>query len=274
MSEDSRGSGKETSFIEKIVPVLLLATIALAFAVGVMWQKVMDKDSDNQNSNAKVTTTPQAQKPALSMDMVKSLFKQDLVKFGTDDKKVLFVEVSDPSCPYCSIASGKNKSLSTSAAGGKFKYVADGGTYQAPVPEMKKLVDAGKASYIYIYSPGHGAGEMGARAMYCAYEKDKFWEVHDLLMGDKGYDLLNNTIKNDKTKAGEMAQFLAGVVDSSFMKSCLESDKYDKRLASDTQLSAALGAQGTPYFLVNSTPFSGAYDYKNLETVVKSALGE
>lgn len=274
MTEEEKRSEKQPNFIERIVPVLLLATIALAFVVGTMWQKVMNPVTSGDKTAAQVTGTPQAEKTTVTLDMVKNLFKQDLVKFGGDNKKVLFVEVSDPSCPYCSLASGKNKSLSQSVSGGRFKYVADGGTYLAPVPEMKKLVDSGKASYVYIYSPGHGAGEMGAKAMYCAFEKNKFWEVHDLLMGDKGYDLLNNTVKNDKTKAGDLAQFLAGAVDSSFMKSCLESDKYDKRLISETQLSSALGAQGTPYFLVNATPFSGAYDYKNMETAVKAALGE
>jgi hypothetical protein len=75
-----------------------------------------------------------------------------------------------------------------------------GGTYKAPVLEMKKLVDEGKASFVYIYYPGHGAGEMGTKSMYCAQEKGLFWQVHDLLMTDAGYKLMNETVKNDKTK--------------------------------------------------------------------------
>lgn len=76
-----------------------------------------------------------------------------------------------------------------------------GGTYVAPVPEMKRLVDEGKAAFVFIYTNGHGNGEMGTKAMYCAHEKGNFWPVHDKLMSSEGYGLLNDVVKNDKTKS-------------------------------------------------------------------------
>ncbi len=150
--------------------------------------------------------------------------------------------------------------------------VADGGTYVAPVPEMKKLLDSGKASYAYIYSPGHGNGEMGTKAFYCAYDKNKFWEVHSKIMTNDGYNLLNNTVKNDKTKSQEIADFLKSVVDPVEMKKCLDSGKYDAQLQADTSLATSLGIQGTPGFLVNTTLYAGAYSYKDMETTVDSLL--
>lgn len=150
--------------------------------------------------------------------------------------------------------------------------MADGGTYIAPVPEMKKLVDSGKAAFAYIYYPGHGNGEMGAKALYCAAEKGKFWEVHDLLMTSKGYDLINNTVKNDKAKSGELAEFLKSAFDAASMKACLAGGKYDTRIQDDMKLASGLGVQGTPGFFVNSTPFSGAYSYKDMESAVTAAL--
>lgn len=68
-----------------------------------------------------------------------------------------------------------------------------------------------------------------------------------------------------------MAEFLkpANVPD---LKTCLDSSKYDARLASDMALGQSLGVSGTPGFYVNDTNFAGAYSYKDMESVVASAL--
>ena len=257
------------SLLEKFVPALLVITVGLAFLVGVLWQKV--ENIGKGNTNTTTGTQQQAPEPVkVSPDQIKGLFDKDVIKFGNKDSKVLFVEASDPSCPYCHIAAGLNPELNTQV-GPQFKLVSDGGTYIAPVIEMKKLVDSGKASFVWLYFNGHGNGEMGTKAMYCAYEKGKFWEVHDLLMTSKGYDLLNNTVKNDKAQSGVLADFLKSAnVDG--LKSCLESTKYDDRLASDMALGRELGVSGTPGFFVNENNFAGAYSYKDMESVVKHAL--
>jgi len=212
--------------------------------------------------------------PTISLETIKSLFDKDLVKFGDKDRKVIFVEISDPSCPYCHVAAGLNPELNRQIdpTNNTFKLVSDGGKYLAPIPEMKKLLDSGKASFVWIYSPGHGNGEMGTKALYCANEKGKFWEVSNLLMNSKGYDLLNNTIKNDKTKSGDLAAYLKSAVDSTFLKECLDSGKYDARLAEDTQLATTLGFQGTPDFFVNDKNFPGAYNYTDIKSTVDTAL--
>lgn len=263
------------NLLEKLVPVLLLTSIALAFVVGALWQKVSSLEKKGEVTTPKTATqeqvTPQPEQTKVALDQIKAFFAKDVIKFGDERRKVLFVEISDPSCPYCHIAAGKNPELNKQA-GERFKLVADGGTYVAPVPEMKKLVEQGKASFVWIYTPGHGSGEMGTKALYCAYEKDKFWEVHDLLMTNKGYDLLNNTVKNDKAKSGELAEFLKSAIDPGFLKSCLDSGKYDERLSKDTSLASSLGVQGTPGFFVNETKFAGAYSFKDMESAVTAAL--
>jgi len=224
-------------------------------------------------SDTTVQPTAKAQ-PTVSLNTIKDLFSKDLIKFGDENRKVIFVEISDPSCPYCHVAAGLNPELNRQIdpTNNTFKLVSDGGKYLAPVPEMKKLVDSGKASFVWIYSPGHGNGEMGTKALYCANEKGKFWEVSNLLMNSKGYDLLNNTIKNDKTKSGDLAAYLKSAVDSTFLKECLDSGKYDARLAEDTQLATTLGFQGTPDFFVNDKNFPGAYNYTDIKSTVDTAL--
>jgi protein-disulfide isomerase len=179
--------------------------------------------------------------------------------------------VADPSCPYCSASSGKNPALNNQI-GPQFKLVSDGGTYVAPVEEMKKMVDSGQAGYAYIYFPGHRNGDMAMKALYCADEKGKFWQAHDLLMAEAGYNLINNTVLNDKTKSGELAEFLKSAVAVADMKSCLDSGKYDSVLSADTSLAQTLGVQGTPGFFVNTTPFAGAYSWTDMKSAVDAAL--
>ncbi len=259
--------------LERFVPILLIVSVALAFLVGMLWQKVtyLEKGvtvAGTQAQQAGTAPTPQT----ASLDQIKDLFNKDLIKFGDANSKLLLVEVADPSCPYCHIAGGLNPELNKQVSP-QYTLVSDGGTYVAPVTEMKKLVDAGQASFVWIYSPGHGNGEMGTKAMYCAYENGKFWDVHDVLMTNKGYDFLNNTIKNDKTKSGDLADFLARVYDKNTMKACLDSGKYDQRILDDTSLARTIGVSGTPGFYINEKFFPGAYSFKDMEVTVKAALG-
>src|SRR3989344_1134737 len=262
----------------KVVPVLVILLIVASFFLGSFYTRVkmLEKGITTSGNTGTVagagTNQPAAGvKPQVSLDQVKNVFKQDVIKFGDTNRKLLLVEVADPSCPFCHVAAGKNPELNKQV-GGQFTLVADGGTYVAPIPEFKKLLDSGKAAFAYIYTPGHGNGEMGTKALYCASEKGKFWEAHDLLMTNTGYDLLNNTVKNDKTKSRELADFLKEAVDPSTLKSCLDSGKYDSRLSEDVKLASGMGVNGTPGFFINTQTFAGAYSYKDMESAVTEAL--
>jgi protein-disulfide isomerase len=83
---------------------------------------------------------------------------------------------------------------------------------------------------------------------------------------------MNTTVQNDKTKSQVVADFLKSVVDPSFLKTCLDSGKYDARLQSDQELATSLGIQGTPDFYVNGSNFPGAYSYTDMASAVTSAL--
>lgn len=259
-----------------IVPVLVVVAVGLAFFSGTLWQKV--KNLEKGTSTDKTTDTAAVK---VDLNTIKGLFDKDVIKFGNAKSKLIFVEMSDPSCPYCHIAGGYDPEIAVSA-GDRFKYVSNGGSYIPPVTEMEKLVKEGKASFIYIYYPGHGNGEMAMKALYCANEQGKYWEVKKLIMSDAGYAIQNGsnaagksasvTVGNDKTKSGDMANFLKSVIDPEFMKSCLDSGKYDARLQSDQELAAQLGIQGTPNFYVNETNFAGAYSYAEMESAVEEAL--
>jgi protein-disulfide isomerase len=246
--------------------IIIAASILISAGGGGLVAKTTAVATATPTTTAATTTGT----VTVDLDTIKNLYKGDYMKFGDENRKVLFVEVADPSCPYCHIAAGKNPELNKSA--GSFTLVQDGGTYIAPVPEMKKLLDEGQASYVYIYSPGHGNGELGIRALYCGYEMGKFWEVHDLLMSAAGYTLQNETVKNDMSKASQVADFLKPAVDSNAMLSCMTSGKYDSRLKSEPAIATSLGVNGTPGFFVNTTNFAGAYSWDDMKSVVEAAL--
>lgn len=249
-------------------PVLAVLLIIAAFLVGVLFTKVqyLEKGAATVQTNVTNTTDTNAPAaPSVSIDAIKGLFKKGNIYFGDANKKNLLVEVADPSCPYCHIAGGLNPELSKQI-GPNFTYESDGGNYVPPVIEMKKLVDSGEAGFVWIYTNGHGNGEMGTKALYCAFEAGKFWEVHDLLMTNQGYELLNNIVINDKAKSGELANFLSSVFPYNDMKSCLDSGKYDNRLSEDTSSAQSLGITGTPGFYINTTLFSGAYSWTDMKS--------
>ncbi len=260
--------GTKSSLFERFVPVLLILTIGLAFVVGVLWQKVSSLEKNGVSSG---TQNAAPQVATVDINTVKDLWDKNIIKFRDKNKKVLFVEILDPSCPYCHIAGGHDPELATQV-GTQFKYASAGGAYQPPVLDMKKLVDSGKASMAFIYFPGHANGEMGMKALFCANDDGKFWQAHDLLMNNAGYNLMNNTVKNDKTKSGELADFLKSATDQGKMKACLDGGKYDGRLAEEQALAGSLSVSGTPGFFINSTRFDGAYSYSDMKSVVDAAL--
>jgi protein-disulfide isomerase len=270
---------KEQNKTNILVPILVLLLVIAAFAIGMLWQqnKNLTALKTTQQAIQPTASAQQPTQPQITLDTIKGLFNKDVIALGDKNSKLVFVAVEDPSCPFCAVASGKNsainKDMDKQSGRKTFTLVSDGGTYVAPVVEMKKLFDSGKAAFIYIYSPGHGNGEMGTKALYCANEMDKFWEAHDLLMSAKGYDLLNNTVQNDSTKSQVVADFLKSAVDPSKMKACLDSGKYDDRIAGNTSIADSLGVRGTPSFFVNTTNYPGAVSYEAMKSAVESALG-
>lgn len=163
---------------------------SMFYAGAYSWDSNLTDSKTNaviQNSSMKAVVggaQPNSNSP-VSLSTLKGLWNKDLLKFGDGKSDVLFIVVSDPSCPYCHIASGLNQTL--------IQGFDKSGNYIAPVPEMRKLVESGKASMVYIYQAGHGNGEMGMKALYCANEQGKFWQVENLLMTNDGYVLMNGS---------------------------------------------------------------------------------
>ena len=264
------------NLIKKIssAQVLVFLLIIAAFLIGVLVTKVQYLEKNQANNNTQATAQAAQQQTAapapvkVDIATIKNLFNnKDIIKFGDISRKNIIVEIADPSCPYCHVAAGLNSELNKQM-GDQFVLVSDGGTYVAPVPEMRKLLDQGQAAFAYIYFPGHGNGEMAMKALYCANEQGKFWNAHDLLMTNTGYNLINNDVKNDKANAGKLVDYLAGVLDSQALSSCLQSGKYDSFLANDQKIASPIIMEGTPTFYVNAQGFN-ANNWNDMKSAVK-----
>lgn len=249
--------------------VVVLLLVVAAFFGGYYFSK--SNGASTNTPTAAPTVAQQAAAESVTIDQVKALFNDKNMVFGDKNSKLLIVEFSDPSCPYCGVASGKNPALNKQT-GSQFTLKSDGGAYVAPEAEIKKLVDSGKAGFVWLYAMGHGNGELATQALYCANESGKFWQVHDLLMSDKGYTLINNTVKNDKSKSGVLADFLKSAVDSKTLKGCIDSGKYANRLTEDETIAKQMAFRGTPYFIVNTSRFVGAYSFTDMQSAVDEAL--
>lgn len=248
--------------------LMVIVLVVGSYFLGVYKTKVEYLEKGVGNTVAQVDQGQAAAKPTtVDMDKVREQFDGKHITFGDKDAKLVITEVSDPSCPYCHIAGGLHPELNNSSS--QFRLVKDGGTYVAPVPEIKKLVDSGEASFLFVYSPGHGNGEVGTQALYCAYEQDKFWEAHDVLMTKVGYDLLNNTVQNDLTKSSQVTGILKNVLDSGKLQTCLDSKKYATQPSEDTAFVQSLtGGVGTPTFIVNEKLVEGAQPWSALESLL------
>lgn len=256
--------------------LMVILLVVGAYFLGVYKTKTEFLEKGAANTVAAVgqpgQQAAQVAKP-VEMEKVNALFADESnMVFGKRDAKLKFVEFSDTSCPFCHVAAGKNPTLSVQM-NPRFATADAGGSYVPPVLEIKKLVDEGKAALAWFYTPGHGNGELGTLALYCANEQGKFWEAHDLLMNKDGYSLVNDKVKNDRTKFGEMATFLKSAVDEKKLQSCLESKKYEARVASDPQIASGFGYGATPTFFINDKVVEGAASWTDsFKGIVDSLL--
>jgi len=250
--------------------------------VGAYMIGVYKTESEMLKKAAKQTPELQAQQNQPQQDVAPTVVTDEQMKalfegkgnivLGKKNAKLLIAEFSDASCPYCHVAAGKNPELNNKI-GPQFKMVADGGSYVPAVPEIKKLVEEGKARFVWIYTPGRGNGELATKALYCANEKGKFWEAHDKLYTSEAYDLINDVVKNDVGNSKRLAEFMAPVLSVSEMENCLTSGKYDSRVVEDPKTVLSIGRFGTPTFIFHRTIFEGAQSFDSgMKQVVESVI--
>jgi len=245
------------NLLEKLIPVLLIASIGLAFTVGILWQKVRDLEGGNVRSGTSNTTADntQPQGPSsgkLSEDQAKkipAITDSDHIR-GSRDAEVFLIEYSDLECPFCK----------------RFH------------PTAQQVVDEyqGKVAWVYRHFPLdqlHPKADKEAEAVECANElagSDGFWKLTD-----KIYEVTpsNNGLNLDDLPklAGQV-----GLNQSSF-KTCLDSGKYKDHVEEDYQGGLTSGITGTPGNLILNKKgeawlIPGALPFESVKATIEEAL--
>lgn len=107
MTSENMAKSENSSLLEKLVPILLLASVVLAFMVGMLWQKVsiLSKGGTTVAGTAPVGDAVAPTNPSgkLSEDQAKKLppvSDSDHLK-GNRKAQVFLIEYSDLQCPFC-----------------------------------------------------------------------------------------------------------------------------------------------------------------------------
>ncbi len=104
-----------------------------------------------------------------------------------------------------------------------------------------------------------------AAAVQCANDQGKFWEYHDILYANWAGE--NEGAFSD----ANLKRFAAAIdLDTAAFNSCLDSDKYDSKVRSDTNDAKAAGARSTPTIFVNGTKVEATVE--NLKAAIEAAL--
>lgn len=258
-SSSENKNKKKSSVMEKLVPVLLVLSIGLAFLVGTLWQKVQSIEQGGTRTATTGTTgtagspdqgdtaparAASGKLPENQASKIPEISDDDHVR-GSSNAEVFIIEYSDFQCPFC----------------------------QRFHPTAQQALDeyGDDVAWVYRHFPLdtiHPNARPAAQASECAAElggNDTFWAFTDAIFADQ-------------TKLNDLASYAtqAGLNVSSF-NSCVESDRYADRVEQDYQEGLAAGVTGTPgSFVVNQKGevwyIPGAVPYDSLKVTIDEAL--
>lgn len=185
------------------------------------------------------TTSSQAPSTAPSQDpkvveLLKSLphrDKDDIAAMGKVDAPVVMVVWSDYRCPFCSVWARNT------------------------LPALKPYVDSGSLRIEHRDLVLFGDQSMAAaKAARAAGKQGKFWEYYTAV------HKAAPTSGHPDIKDAQITQFAeqAEVEDLAAFKKDMASAEINQTIQQETQQAQQIGISGTPFFVINTTPLSGA----------------
>lgn len=239
---------EKASFVEKSAPAIFIVVVVLAFAVGVLWQKVSniekggvaDTQGDAAEVQGKLTEDQAAAIPAVS--------DNDHI-MGSKDADIVLIEYSDFECPYCA-------------------------SFHPSVADAYNN-NEGKVAVVFRHYPLeaiHPRALPAALASECIVEvagNDKFWEFADFAFADQ---------ENNLTDEGILTFVSDNGVDKTAFQACVNEAKFTDKINEMSDGGSAAGVMGTPAtFVLNKKGsawlVSGA-DPATLTSTIKEALAE
>jgi protein-disulfide isomerase len=174
---------------------------------------------------------PPALKPPQTMGVAGEPYK------GEPTATLAIIEYADFECPFCR----------------RFEHDI--------YPQIRdNYVNTGKLKYFHRDMPlaFHQGAMPAARAVHCASEQGKFWEMHDSLLGDAAS--LSPTDIDDR--AGKLG------MNVSELDKCISSDRFADIIQRSITEASAMQVSGTPTFIIGTLDANG-----NLMSVKKTVVG-
>jgi protein-disulfide isomerase len=176
----------------------------------------------------------------------RSYMDDDDPSIGPEDAPVVMVEFSDFLCGFC------------------------GRHYQNTLTPLLENYE-GYIRYVYRDFPGVGGQNafVSAEAGECAQDQDSFWQFHNML-----FDNQASLGGNDMDALREVLIGYAGDLnmDVETFRTCLETEQYATDVVLDSQDAQAVGARGTPGFVINGKFYSGAQPYDFFARIINAEL--
>lgn len=251
---DNMPEEKKTTLFERFTPILLLTTILLAFAVGVLWTKVSNLEKGKTTGTIGNVAGEEAPAPdgKLTEEQAKKVEKvtdSDHIK-GNKDAEIMIIEYSDLECPFCK----------------RF--------HETMKQALEEYND--KVAWVYRHFPLdtlHSKADKEAEASECAFEiggNDGFWSFID-----KIFEVTPSNNGLDMAKLSDYASQVG--IDGGKFKTCLDSGKYVDKVEKQYQSGATAGITGTPgSFIVNKKGemwlIPGALPFESLKSTINEAL--
>lgn len=243
---------KSNGLLERATPLLFVLVVIMAFAIGVLWQRVSFLQNGNTlntnaagNNQAQPTAAPNGK---LSADQAKKLAEvtsDDHVR-GATNPKVWLVEYTDLECPYC-------KQFHTTA--------------QQAVSEY-----GGELAWVYRQFPLtsiHPSAQPAAEAAECVASvagNDAFWKFVDSIFEGQPASL----------KQLDQLASAAGAKGTKYTD-CVKNSTFKTKISDQATGGQNAGVAGTPgNFIVNSKgevwSIPGAVPYSSLKATIDEAL--
>jgi protein-disulfide isomerase len=177
-------------------------------------------------------------------DLVTALERAPGPAKGAAAAPIVMVDFSDFQCGYCR------------------KYQKE------TIPKLDRhYIQPGKVRYVYRHLAIFGeASIQAAQASACAFDQGKFWEYHDALYSSSGP--LAFTVARLKQQAANLK------LDTNAFQVCFDTRKFAKVVETESLLGRALGATGTPAFLIKGQLVMGAYPFEAFQRFLDEQLAE
>lgn len=255
---------KKKKGLENLTPALVVVSVILAFAVGILWQRVDSLENGDTstsrvagqqaaagNAGGAAQQQPQQQGPtqgkmeAEGVQNIPQITAEDHVR-GAENPQVYLIEYSDYECPFCS----------------RFH------------PTAQQVVDeyGDRVAWVYRHFPLdqlHPQARPAAEASECVAElggEEAFWAFTDALF-------------EDQSQLSNLEEVAVGVgVNSAAFVECVESDRHAENIEEEYQAGVGAGVRGTPGNFVVTADWEqgwfmpGAFPFSQFQTAIDEAL--